>query len=411
MHKYISTLFSILFLTLIACDNSQSNKSDGAVWSKEKTWNWYNSQPWLVGSNFITSSSINQLEFWQSETFDLNLIDEELKLSASIGMNTHRVYLHDLLWKQDSIGFINRIDQFLEIADKYGIKIMFVFFDDVWHPYPSLGKQPDPIPHIHNSGWVQSPGVEILTDTLKHDSLEPYVKGIVSRFKDDERVLAWDLYNEPAQHNGAPRVSKERVLEIYKNIGVILSEEELPKYYRDKMEPTGFEKRKFTLALLKKVFSWVRDINPSQPLTVGIYDYNIDWDKFDELLPLEQYILNNSDFISFHDYGNKESVIKRIKHLKIYERPIVCTEYIARGQGNTFENILPIFKENIVGGYNWGLVSGKTNTIYPWKSWDSIFKGPPKEWHHDIFYPNGEPFSVEEVELIKKLTSSVNFKN
>ena len=77
-----------------------------------------------------------------------------------------------------------------------------------------------------------------------------------------------------------------------KNIGVILSEEELPKYYRDKMEPTGFEKRKFTLALLKKVFSWVRDVNPSQPLTVGIYDYNINWDKFDELLPLEQYILN-----------------------------------------------------------------------------------------------------------------------
>lgn len=411
MIKHIKTIIFSLLSMLISCDNSNSNKYDDLIWSKEKIWNWYNNQPWLVGSNFITSSSINQLEFWQSETFDPGLIDYELKLSASIGMNTHRVYLHDLLWVQDSIGFIKRIDQFLEIADKYHIKTMFVFFDDVWHPYPKLGRQPDPIPHIHNSGWVQSPGVEILTDTLRHDLLEPYVKGIVSRFKDDKRILAWDLYNEPAQHNGAPRVSKERVLEIYKNIGVTLSEEELPNYYRDKMEPTGSEKRKFTLALLKKVFKWVRDINPTQPLTVGIYDYEIDWDKFDKLLPLEQYILKNSDFISFHDYGNKASVIKRIKHLKIYERPIICTEYIARGQGNTFENILPIFKENRIGGYNWGFVSGKTNTIYPWKSWDSIFNGPPAKWHHDIFYANGEPFSKQEIKLIKDLTGSVNFKN
>lgn len=408
MNKHLNILVLISSLTFIGCYKTDTKRSDNLRWSEEKIWNWYDNQPWLVGSNFITSSSINQLEFWQSETFDTILIEKELKLSASIGMNTHRVYLHDLLWEQDSIGFMDRIDQFLSIADKYGIKTMLVFFDDVWHPYSSLGKQPEPIPHIHNSGWVQSPGVEILTDILRHDSLEPYVKGIVSRFKDDNRVLSWDLYNEPAQHNGAPRVSRERVIEIYENIGVTLTDEELPFYYRDKMEPTGYEKREFTLALLKKAFKWVREINPSQPLTVGIYDYFIDWDKFDELLPMEKFILNNSDFISFHDYGNKESVLTRIKHLKVYNRPIVCTEYMARGNDSTFEDILPIFKENRIGSYNWGFVSGKTNTIYPWKSWDSIYTGPPKKWHHDIFYPNEEPFSYEEVELIKNLTSSMN---
>ena len=408
MNKYKQMLILISLIIFVGCSNINSKKNNDFRWSEEKIWNWYNNQPWLVGSNFITSSSINQLEFWQSETFDLDLIDKELKLSASIGMNTHRVYLHDLLWEQDSVGFMNRIDQFLNIADNYGMKIMFVFFDDVWHPYPSLGKQPEPIPHIHNSGWVQSPGVEILTDTIKHNSLEPYVKGIVSRFKNDKRVLAWDLYNEPAQHNWSPRVSKERVFEIYENIGIKITDENLPKYYRDEMEPTGLEKRKYTLPLMKKVFKWVREINPSQPLTVGIFDYIIDWDKFEELLPLERFILENSDFISFHDYGNKESVLTRIKHLKVYNRPIVCTEYIAREQDNTFQNILPIFKENRIGGYNWGLVSGKTNTIYPWKSWDSTYTGPPKKWHHDIFKPNGEPFSYEEIELIKNLTSTVS---
>ena len=174
------------------------------------------------------------------------------------------------------------------------------------------------------------------------------------------------------------------------------------------MEPTGKEKRKYTLPLLEKAFGWVREVNPSQPITVGIFDHNIAWDKFEDLLPLEQFILKNSDFISYHGYDNLEVEISRINQLKVYGRPIVCTEYVARENGNIFENMLPLFKENRIGAYNWGFVSGKTNTIYPWKSWDSTYTGPPKKWHHDIFYPNGEPYSYEEVELIKNLTESVN---
>ena len=408
MKLFTSITLSSFILLLLSCNNNINIEKKDLRWSKERIQNWYDNQPWLVGTNFITSSSINQLEFWQEESFDIDLIKKELKLSASIGMNTHRVFLHDLLWKQDSIGFLKRIDKFLDIANKNGIKTMLVFFDDVWHPYPKLGKQPEPIPHIHNSGWVQSPGVEILTNINRHDELEGYVKGIVSNFKDDERVLCWDLYNEPSQHNGAPRVSKERVFEIYKNIGITLTEEELPLYYRDKMEPTGKEKRKYTLPLLEKAFGWVRELNPSQPITVGIFDHSRPWDKFEDLLPLEQLILKNSDFISYHGYDNLEVEISRINQLKVYGRPIVCTEYVARENGNIFENMLPLFKENRIGAYNWGFVSGKTNTIYPWKSWDSTYTGPPKKWHHDIFYPNGEPFSNKEVELIKNLTESVN---
>ena len=135
-------LFFILFfnLLMIQCQNSNFQQVSSR-WSEEKIWNWYNNQPWLIGTNFITSSSINQLEFWQEKTFDPDLIDKELKLSASIGMNTHRVFLHDLLWQQDSMGFLSRIDKFLEISHKNGIKTLLVFFDDVWHPMPKLGKQ------------------------------------------------------------------------------------------------------------------------------------------------------------------------------------------------------------------------------------------------------------------------------
>ena len=407
--NHLKLLICVTFSILIfSCKDTQV-ENQSKRWSEERIWKWYDEQPWLVGTNFITSSSINQLEFWQEETFDLELIDKELELSASIGMNTHRVFLHDLLWDQDSIGFLNRIDKFLGVSEKHGIKTMLVFFDDVWHPIPKLGKQPEPIPHIHNSGWVQSPGVKILTDTLSHYKLEPYVKGVVNKFANDPRVLAWDLYNEPGQYNGAPRVSKERVYEIYKNIGIDLTEDEFPDYYRHGMEPENPEKKVYTLSLLKKIVKWVREVNPSQPITTAIYEWSDDhWATIENLSDLDQFIINSSDIISYHDYGDKQGAINRIEGLKKYNRPIICSEYIAREHKSTFKDIFPLFKENKIGAYNWGFVSGKTNTIYPWKSWDSTYTGPPKKWHHDLFYENGEPFSVDEIELIKETISSVN---
>ena len=165
----------------------------------------------------------------------------------------------------------------------------------------------------------------------------------------------------------------------------------------------------FTLALIKKVFDWVREINPSQPITAGIYESTIpNWGDYENLPELEQFIINNSDIISYHDYGDKKGAAQKIKELKKYNRPLLCTEYLAREYSNTFEELLPLFKQNRIGVFNWGLVSGKSNTIYPWKSWDSTYTGPPKIWHHDLFYPNGEPFSVDEIEFIKNMISSAN---
>ena len=191
---------AVLAVLGIACmDNNKEGKKRvesheiTAQWSKEKAWEWYDRQPWLVGTNFNPSTSINQLEFWQSATFDPKTIDRELGWSADLGMNLHRVYLHNLLWEQDSLGFLKRLDTYLTLAEKYKIKTMFVLLDDVWHPVPKLGEQPEPIPHVHNSGWVQAPGAEILGDTTRHKELEGYIKGVTSHFANDERVLVWDV--------------------------------------------------------------------------------------------------------------------------------------------------------------------------------------------------------------------------
>lgn len=382
MKKILLVIFAIVSLS--CAEKKEETKSEeiktiaAERWSKEKAWEWYDKQPWLVGTNFNPSSSINQLEFWQADTFDPETIDRELKWSADLGMNLHRVYLHNLLWEQDSIGFLNRLNEYLKIADSHGIKTMFALLDDVWHPIPKLGKQPEPIPHVHNSGWVQAPGAEILGDTTRHDEVENYIKGVMTRFAKDDRVLVWDVYNEPDNVAGQPGRKKIEV----KN------------------------KHEYSFKLLKKVMQWSREVNPTQPLTTGIWRGNIDhWGTLDSLPAIDRYMIENSDVISFHTYdGDMERVRKKINELKKFERPLLCTEYVARATGNTFEAVMPILKEDKIAAINWGFVAGKTNTIYPWKSWDSTFTSEPKLWHHDILRKDGTPFSKEEVVYIKKMT-------
>lgn len=377
--------YCLLLLLSLACGEKkvkekgkQLLEKTGQRWSTEKAWDWYDKQPWYLGANFNPSSSINQLEFWQEETFDPETIDRELKWSEELGMNLHRVYLHNLLWEQDSIGFLKRLEIYLNLAQKHKIKTMFVLLDDVWHPVPKPGVQPEPVPHVHNSGWVQSPGTEILGDTTRHHELEPYIKGVMRHFANDNRVLVWDVYNEPDNVAGTPG---RKELEVE-------------------------NKHIYSLILLTKVMLWAREVNPSQPLTTGIWKGNIaHWGTPDSLPALDRYMLMNSDVISFHAYdGEIENVKKKIIELQKYNRPLFCTEYLARGAGNTFQKVLPILKKDKIAAINWGFVAGKTNTIYPWKSWDSTFTSEPKIWHHDILRQDGAPYSADEVDFLKEIT-------
>lgn len=371
----------LLLLALLSCKTGKKEQPQLAVgpWPPEKAWAWYDKYDWLAGANFNPSTSINQLEFWQEDTFDPETIDRELGWSAELGFNLHRVYLHNLLWGQDSLGFLERLDSYLAMADKHSIKTMFVLLDDVWHPVPKLGVQPEPLPHTHNSGWVQAPGAAILGDSARHDELAPYIKGVVGKFANDDRVICWDVYNEPDNVAGQPG---RKMLEI-KN------------------------KHIYSLALLKKVFSWAREAGPSQPLTCGIWKGKVeDWGSPENLSALDRYMLEQSDVISFHAYDNSTAAVQRkIDQLKKYNRPLLCTEYMARTNNNTFENIMPLLKENNVAAINWGFVSGKTQTIYPWKSWDSTFTSEPEIWFHDVLRADGTPFSEDEVKLIKRLTN------
>jgi hypothetical protein len=327
------------------------------VWTKSAANTWYARQGWLRGCDFIPSTAVNQLEMWQAETFDTATISMELGFAQAIGLNCMRVFLHHLAWQEDPAGFKKRMGQYLTIAGKKNIKTIFVFFDDCWNESYHAGTQPAPKPGVHNSGWLRDPGKLLYEDSTLMNRLMMYVKDILETFKNDNRILLWDLYNEPG------------------NSG-----------YGNRSQP-----------LLRNVFSWSREVNTVQPLSAGLWNSG--------LSDLNAFQLSMSDVITYHNYEDAQAHGKAIDSLRKYGRPLICTEYMARLRNSTFFNIMPLLKKENVGAVNWGLVSGKTNTKY---AWDTPMPdgAEPKVWFHDIFRPDGTPYSQKEVDFIMSLTGT-----
>lgn len=336
-------------------------------WTIEKANAWYSKKGWFLGCNYAPSTAVNQLEMWEKETFDPITIDRELGWAAQLGFNTLRVFLHHLLWEHDAEGLKHRMEEFLSLAEKHHLGVMFVLFDGVWNPHPTVGHR-ESKPGVHNSGWLQSPGVEILKDITKHDGLADYVEGIVGHFANDNRIHSWDIFNEPDNVNHTSYL---------------------------KFEPEN--KADLSLMLLRKAFVWARSVNPQQPLTAGVWIG--EWCE-QKLKPLDRFMLSESDIITFHNYEGPDEMERRIKILQRFNRPILCTEYMARGLNSTFQSILPILKKYNVGGYNWGLVAGKTQTTLPWDSWTITYDADPPLWFHDIFHADGRPYKDEEIQFI-----------
>lgn len=349
--------------------------AEAARWSPDRANAWYRAQGWLVGANYIPSTAINQLEMFQPGTFDPQRIDGELGAARALGFNTMRVFLHDQLWAADRQGFQSRLAQFVGITSRHGIKPLFVLFDSCWDPIPKSGPQHAPVPGVHNSGWVQSPGAERLGDPRYIPVMQDYVTGVLSQFRNDDRVLGWDLWNEP--DNPAKEYRKvER---------------------SDKLERVA--------DLLPQVFRWARSVDPAQPLTSGVWQGS--WGDPRNRSPISAIQLDNADVITFHNYGKPAEFESKINELAPMGRPIICTEYMARPQGSSIEGILPIAKRHNVGAINWGLVAGKTQTYFPWDSWNHPYTAPPKVWFHDLLLPDGKPYRQGEVQAARRLTGGL----
>jgi len=344
-------------------------------WSKDKALEWYEENNWIVGCNYLPSNAINQLEMFQVETFDIEINKKELLWAKNLGFNSVRVYLHDLLWNHSKI-FSKTLNEFLDICNDLDIKPILVLFDDCHRPFPKVGKQPKPVRGVHNSGWKQSPGMSLvheINENIEHPQisrLRKFVEEILFEFSDDERILMWDIYNEPGQFG----------------IG-------------DK-----------SITLLELTWNWALNVRPSQPLTACL-DGSVG-------KAVIECNTKNSDVITFHTYEG-EKLQETIDRLRVYERPLICTEYMAREFGSTFEFSMPIFKENKVGCFSWGLVAGKSQTHFGWSTildlkkkkemGDFLEDGEvipePEVWFHDILRADGTPFNEAEIRFIKDITS------
>lgn len=374
MRKWLSPLLA----TLLAVA-PMAHADDAARWTPAQADAWYAKQQWLVGANYTTSNAINQLEMFQAETFDPEAIDRELRWAhEQFGMNTMRVYLHDLLWQQDPQGFLKRVDTFLNIAEKNGIRPMLVLFDSCWDPDPKLGPQHRPIPGVHNSGWVQSPSRHMLVDPANDKHFRDYVEGVVGAFANDKRVLAWDLWNEPDNPGGGNYMDKQL---------------------------KGEQER--IAELLPQIFDWARSKKPTQPLTSGVW-IGDDWSPgAASLTAIQRTQLERSDVITFHNYEQPEAFVSRVAQLKKYGRPLICTEWLARGAGSNVDTILPIARRENIGMINWGFVDGAIQTRFPWDSWQRPYTmEPPTVWFHDLVNADGTPYRPREAELFRRLAKT-----
>ncbi|PSJ41041.1 1,4-beta-xylanase [Sphingomonas deserti] len=353
-------------------------RGNPARWSQDEARRWYADQPWITGANYTNASSINQLDMWQAATWNPAEIDKELGWARQFGMNSMRVYLHDLAYEQDPEGLKRRIGEFLTIADRHGIRPIFVLFDSCWDPDPVIGPQHKPIPGVHNSGWVQSPGRRDLIDPTQDAGFRRYVEDIVGTFARDKRVLAWDVWNEPDNPGGG-----------------MYNDDQLAQ------ENARIEQ------LLPQVFAWARAQKPVQPLTSGVW-IGPDWSPgAPQLTAIQRIQLAESDVVTFHNYEWPESFEARIAQLRPYGRPLICTEWMARSAGSTVDTILPIARRENVGMINWGFVQGESQTHLPWDSWERPYTlQQPVAWFHDLLKPDGTPYRPREAEIFREQRKS-----
>jgi hypothetical protein len=373
VHRRTALKLPLLLTAGAALTRVPRVSAEAARWSPDAANRWYAAQGWLVGANYLPATAINQLEMFQPNTFDPQRINTELGWARRCGFNSVRVFLHDQLWAADRAGFQNRLAQFVNVASRNRIKPLFVFFDSCWDPLPRSGQQREPWPGVHNSGWAQSPGAERLGDSGYTRVLYDYVTGVITQFRNDDRVLGWDLWNEP--DNPA-------------------------KVYR-KVERS--DKQELVADLLPQVFNWARAAGPRQPLTSGVWQG--EWSDQQRRSAIAEIQLQNSDIVTFHSYAKPSGFDNRVDELASWGRPILCTEYMARPEGSTISGILPVAKQRNVGVFNWGLVAGKSQTYYPWDSWDHPYTDVPKVWFHDLLRPNGRPFQDTEIRTIQSLTA------
>ena len=351
-------------------------------WTKEEAWKWYSSRPWVMGLNYVPSITLHCAELWQEDTHDevMKSVKKEFSLMEDIGLNSVRMFMPFSIWYYDREKFLLRLDKFLTALDKHGISMMPVIFNDCvgfgkpedirpkrstgWHSYDighHGGHKDNPFTgERKRQGWIYWDEEEWRPVMVE------YLQALVGRFRCDGRIYAWDIWNEPGNSN----------------------------------------RHNMSVPYLKRAFEITRELDPIQPLTAGVWfypqDYGISWQA--EVESIQRLALDESDIITFHQYEGFERVKNVVARLKAEERPMLNTEWLNRVQNNLMEDNLPLYYDEKIGSYSWGLVAGKSQHFLPW---DELWKNkslPLNRWQHDLFDTFYTPYDRKELDLMRSLS-------
>ena len=366
--------------------------------TKQEIWEWYNKNPWLTGCNYVPSKS-PELSIWQEDTYQeiLPTVQHELDIIQKLGMNTVRMGIPFNIWYHEKDKFFDRMDSILSLLDHHGITLMPILFndcvnfgrpEDISVPYPK-GKhnwdigyhggharnQFSGIPEISkdpnlskkdrffsDKGWIYWDEEEYRPILLE------YTHQIISRFRNDKRIIIWDIWNEPGNCN----------------------------------------RGSLSVPYLKEAFQAAREEDPIQPLTAGVWEYpehygednSIDVDEIGRLA------INLSDIVSFHCYSRFEKVKKVVNALEREGRPMLNTEWLNRILGNRIEDQLPFYRNKRIGSYLWGCVAGYSQHYLPW---GNLLKDKSLDftlWQHDLFRGDGKPYDPDEIKMIKDIDAT-----
>lgn len=353
-------------------------------WSEEKAWDWYNSRPWITGCNFIPSNTRGRIELWQEYRHEeiMEQVTKEVALARSIGFNSFRMGLPFIVWKHQREGFFKRVDDFLDLLESYGITLMPVLFSDCTVPKevyrePEFGRQPDPVPGYFGGSPVTpfdgttKVGYFFGDEKENWPDIERFVRELAERYGNDSRIIMWNIWNEAGNMN----------------------------------------RGMMSFPLMNSIFSWLRDMKVSQPLTADVCGLGGEFpygylNRPDVLSPMEEKCIELSDIITWHFYGDYSHTVRYLKFLKLFRRPLINTEWLHRPFRSLIQTHMPLFKEENVGSYMFGFVNGKAQFHIVWEHIKNLPDIDLRLWMHDIYHSDFTPYDEKEIEVIKGLCLS-----
>lgn len=351
-------------------------------WTAEEAWAWQKKVGWLHGCNFIGSDCANRIDMWQSykNAERMETAERELALCRDVGFDTVRLIVEFDVWLREHDSFMKILGSYISLCEKYGLSVMLVLANEAqlcrgekYVPKP-LGEQVYALGH-HQGRFPLTPEQKAMTpyhELERPETREKYlemVREIVSVYRTDERIICWNVYNEPGITIGVER----------------------------------------SLPLIKLMFETVRALDPSQPLASDIWY----WRDLNDMRPNDKLSAELSDVISWHSYKPLEDFAFDLECLKKLGRPILLTEWLNRINHQEVRELYPVLFLERINCWCWGFVAGKTQTYEPWDSlWEQFDANDGNtrydftRWQHDLFRPSLRPYDPNEIKLIEKINET-----